>query len=129
MIPVPAPLLALASELAAELGPARVGLLSTAEGPAGPPSAAPPAAWPAEAMTPPARVLPTPVAMAGKLARGSRVSVDGQPFVVQRISPVGHSSASHEHLVVWLSHGDSGALAWVLRERRLKRLWLQGWFT
>ncbi|RYE90365.1 MAG: hypothetical protein EOO75_10290 [Myxococcales bacterium] len=136
MIPVPAPLLALASELAAELGPGRVGLLATGEGARSPapgspglPAAVLPAAWPAEALTPPARVLPAPVPMAGKLARGSRVSVDGQPFVVQRISPVGHASASHEHLVVWLSHGDSGALAWVLRERRLKRLWLQGWFT
>ncbi len=128
MTTVPAPLLALAAELTAELGPGQAGLLAPGEAVSLPQGALPPS-WPSEAAVPPTRVLPTPSLIEGKLARGSRVSVEGQPFVVQRVSPVAHTSPTHEHLVVWLSHGDSGALAWVLRERRLKRLWLQGWFT
>ena len=128
MTTVPAPLLALVAELTGDLGPGQAGVLL-----AGHPEALPspplPATWPSEASVPPTRVLATPAPLDGKLARGSRVSVEGQPFVVQRVSPVGHTTPSHEHLVVWLSHGDSGALAWVVRERRSKRLWLQGWFT
>ena len=85
MTTVPAPLLALVTELTGDLGPGQAGVLL-----AGHPEALPspplPATWPSEASVPPTRVLATPAPLDGKLARGSRVSVEGQPFVVQRVA-------------------------------------------
>jgi hypothetical protein len=61
------------------------------------------------------------------------VEIGQQTFVVQRVTAVetqiGTPSPGLDHLLVWLTHGDSGALGWITRDRRLKRALLHGWFT
>ncbi len=128
---------ALVADLAAELGPGRVGLFAPADNAVLPGLREPPtlqvALWPADAVAPPTRVLDVPVVVAGKIARGSRVEIDRQTFVVQRVTPVetqaGTPNPGLDHLLVWLTHGDSGALGWLTRDRRLKRTLLHGWFN
>jgi hypothetical protein len=132
-----APLQALVAELTAELGSSRVGLFSPDEGATLPGLRERPtlqvALWPADALAPPTRVLDVPVVVSGKIARGSRVEIGQQTFVVQRVTAVevqvGTPSPGLDHLLVWLTHGDSGALGWITRDRRLKRALLHGWFT
>ena len=132
-----APLQALVAELTAELGSFRVGLFSPDEGAALPGLQERPtlqvALWPPDALAPPTRVLDVPVVVSGKIARGSRVEIGQQTFVVQRVTAVetqiGTPSPGLDYLLVWLTHGDSGALGWITRDRRLKRALLHGWFT
>ncbi|MCU0657577.1 MAG: hypothetical protein MUF64_20640 [Polyangiaceae bacterium] len=132
-----ASLQALAQELGAELGPGRVGLLSPRDSMDLPylqePATPQVGFWSADALTPPTRVLDVPVLVLGKVARGSRVEIDGQTFVVHRVTLVDARGSGPnpglEHMAVWLTHGDSGALSWMTRDRRLKRTLLHGWFT
>lgn len=113
--PPPPPLLA---ELTSELGEARVGVLT--------PDPSDP--------LPPTRWLDPPVPVEGKLARGARVDIDRQTFVVQRVAPIAPPLPSsrpspREDLLVWLSHGDSCIQAWIVREPEGQRAFLHGWFT
>lgn len=124
-------------ELNTELGPGGAGLLSRQEGRELPSLQTSPSlpisSLPTEVLAPPTRVLQEPVEVLGKLARGSRVKVEGKVFIVQKVLPVDDSRGVFpyhgEHLIVWLTHGDSGIFSWVTRDRRTKQILLCGWFT
>jgi protein ImuB len=134
-------LTSLVADLSAELGEDRVGLLgqwpdrSSLSDPGPAPQST---LWPERPPAPPTRLLDVPVLITGRLVRGGKVSIDGQAFVVERITeaepilladgtagPPGERSCC----LVWLSGGGSGAQALVLRDRRRHRVYLHGWYT
>jgi protein ImuB len=134
-------LTALVAELSGELGEERVGLLGQwPDRPARQELDPAPQStlWPERPPAPPTRLLDVPVLITGRLVRGGRVSIDGQSFVVERISEAepaimadGTPSAPGERTccLVWLTGGGSGAQALVLRDRRRHRVYLHGWYT
>ena len=94
------------------------------------------ALWPRSAPEPPTRLLPVPALLEGRLVKGGFVTVDRRPFTVghvahgERLDEVGWwtpSPVSRDYATVWLAGAESGAEAWIMRDRRRGRLYVHGW--
>jgi protein ImuB len=97
-----------------------------------------PPAWPEHAPAPPTRLLDVPVTIQGRVNRGGFVTIENTPFTVQqvvfaeRLDDIGWwtgAPQSRDYAFVWLAGEEGGAEAWVMRDRRRKKIFLHGWFT
>lgn len=94
--------------------------------------------WPTRRVDPPTRLLPTPLPIQGSLVQDGFLTIEGAPYHVRRVSLAERldevawwteSAPQRDYARVWLDGAGGVFEAWVLRDRKRRKMFLHGWYA